>query len=164
MKMARTTATVLTAVLMTVAVLRASTKSTKDNAIKNTTQAFAAAWNRADSKAMSETFTPDASLVIPEGVMIQGRSAIEDFYRDVFIRGYGGSRAASSVKQIRYLRDDIAVVDGEWNIEDAHDPSGGLRSPERGIFCAVLVHSKNKWLIFALRERTSAAEIKLLNK
>lgn len=161
MKIVRTTATVLTAVLMAGAALRASKESTKDNSIKNTTQVFVAAWNRGDSKTMSETFTPDASLVIPEGLMIQGRFAIEAFYRGVFARGYQGSRATSAIKRIRYLSNDIALIDGEWSIEDVHDASGNLRNAERGIFCAVVVHSERKWLISALREQTSATEIKL---
>lgn len=152
---------ILVAVLLIAGALLAQTKSTDPVPIADATQSFVAAWNRADAKGISESFAVDGSLVIPQGVMIQGRAGIEAFYRDVFSRGYQGSHAASSIKRIRNLREDVAVVDGEWSIEGAHDAGGNPREAERGIFFAVLVRSEGKWFITALREQTSATEVKI---
>lgn len=151
----------MSAFLLIAGALCAQTKGPNPAPIADATRSFAAAWNRADAKGISESFALDGSLVIPQGAMIQGRAGIEAFYRDVFSRGYQGSRAASSIKRIRYLREDVAVVDGEWDIEGAHDAAGNPREAERGIFFAVLLRAKGKWFIAALREQTSATEIRV---
>lgn len=151
----------LSAALLIAGTMWTQTKGPDPAGIADATQSFVAAWNRGDAKGISESFAMDGSLVIPQGLMIQGRAAIEGFYQDVFTRGYRGSRAASSIKRIRNLREDVAVVDGEWSIEGAHDAGGNPREAERGIFFAVLVRNDGKWLITALREQTSATEVKI---
>jgi uncharacterized protein (TIGR02246 family) len=110
---------------------------------------------------MSESFVLDGSLVIPQGMMVQGRAAIGSFYRGVFARGYRGSHAGSSIKRTTLLRNDIALVDGEWTIDGIYGASGNKHSEERGIFFAIIVRRNGKWLIAALREQTSAAEIQI---
>jgi uncharacterized protein (TIGR02246 family) len=137
------------------------TKPDKRDGISQTTELFTGAWNRSDSQAMSETFLQDGSLVIPQGVMIESRAAIESFYRNAFARGYQGSHATSAIKRVTRLRDDIALIDGEWSIDGAHDAEGNKRSEERGIFFAIVVRRDGKWLIAALREQSSAAELQI---
>ena len=128
-------------------------------AITAATTSFTDAWNSSDGDGIARVFMKNGTLVIPDGTMLEGRSAIEAFYRDVFSRGYRGSRARSVVKRVSVLLSDVAIVDGEWSIEGAHTANGGLRSPEHGIFCAVLVHQNNSWRIAALREQTSATQV-----
>jgi uncharacterized protein (TIGR02246 family) len=88
--------------------------------------------------------------------MINGRERIADFYSNAFAHGYAGSQGASEIRQVRTIGSNVAVVEGEWSITDAHDQTTHERPPEHGIFSAVLVRHGSKWLIHALREQTSA--------
>ena len=132
---------------------------TNDEAIRQTTSHFSAAWNQADAQAVAEVFSEDADLVIPQGLMMNGRSAIAKFYARVFANGYAGSEGTAAVKQIKMVREDLAIVDGEWSITGAHDASGNIRPPERGIFCALVERQSDKWVIRALRETSGAEHI-----
>ncbi len=144
--------------------LHSRTRPQSRDEISRAIYAFTSAWDRSNAEALSQSFAPEGSLVIPQGMMIQGRTAIESFYSGVFGRGYQGSRAESSIKRITFLRHDIAFLDGEWSISGAHDTTGNKRAEERGIFFAVVVRRDRKWLIAALREQTSAAELRIPDK
>ncbi len=141
--------------------LRAGTEANAA-AVAGVTSSFTDAWNRSDWQEMAKVFIDDGTLVIPDGTMFEGRNAISAFYRDVFSRGYRGSRATSAAKRVSVVREGVAIVDGEWNIEGAHAAKGDLRKPEHGIFCAVLVRHAGAWMIAALREQTSATHVERL--
>ena len=115
---------------------------------------FAAAWQRADPAALASLFSPYASLVVPDGQLIEGRPAIEAFYRAALTSGYGGSRVESTIQRTYRFRRDIAIVDGAWHIGDIHGGRGP--SDERGIFCAILIRVGPRWSIAALREQAGA--------
>jgi len=128
-----------------------------DEGFQVLTRQFSSAWQNADAHAIAALFTPDATLVVPDGLLLEGRPAIESFYRSAFANGYAGSHVDSKVARTYRFRQDIAVVDGEWHI-------GGIRgdanhSDERGIHCAILMRVGHTWTIAALREQSGATAI-----
>lgn len=121
---------------------------------------FLNGWSASDSHAISALFREDADLVIPTGLFIHGRSNIDLFYSSVFASGYKGSRAASEVTQVRFLKPDVALVDGKWSIEGAHTAEGKSAPAELGIFSLVAVKQGALWRISALREQSSAQALR----
>jgi uncharacterized protein (TIGR02246 family) len=133
-------------------------QSGPDEGFEVVTRQFSSAWKNADAHAIAELFTPDATLLVPDGLLLEGRPAIESFYKAAFASGYAGSHVDSKVARTYRFRPNIAIADGEWHI-------GGIRgdakhSDERGIHCAILIRVGQRWSIAALREQSGATAIK----
>jgi uncharacterized protein (TIGR02246 family) len=125
---------------------------------ETTIRAFGAAWGAADFRALAALFTSDATLVAPNGLLVEGRPAIESFYRTVFANGYAGSHLDSQLERAYRFRRNLAIIDGDWRITPSQSDRG--KDAKRGVLSAVLVQVGTKWEIAALREQTSAAALR----
>ena len=121
---------------------------------------FVAAWDRADANALATLFAQDGDLVIPTGNVFSGRQTIAGFYSSVFASGYKGSKGGGEIMRLRLVGSDVAVGDGTWSITGAHDKEGREELPERGLFTVMAIKQEGKWRISALREQTSATELR----
>ena len=128
--------------------------------IKSLIPAFTDAWGRSDSSGLASLFASDGDLMIPTGNFFSGRDAIGAFYASVFANGYRGSKGVGEIARVRFLQPNVAVGDGTWSIAGAHDKEGKEAGVERGVFTFVAVKQGDRWRISALREQTSATELK----
>ncbi|HYN84661.1 MAG TPA: SgcJ/EcaC family oxidoreductase [Pyrinomonadaceae bacterium] len=74
------------------------------------------AWNAHDGKAFAAPFAADADYVVVNGMYIKGREEIERGHTQIFTTFYKESTNAATVKGVRFLRPDVAVVHVEWNM------------------------------------------------
>ena len=119
---------------------------------------FTTAWDKSDPAGIAALFEGDADLVIPDGLLVEGRDAIRQFYASVFQRGYSGSRGTARIKHIRPIGSDMVLVDGLWRIDGAVF-DGQTEAPEMGIFNLVAKQRGRRWTICSLREQTSAHDL-----
>lgn len=126
--------------------------------LQNLLKQFVGAWNRSDSHAIAAYFEDNADLVIPNGLLVEGRDAIEKFYASTFERGYRGSRGSASIKHTRRIGPDLVMVDGEWRIDEAL-VDGRAEAPEVGVFSLVARRRGRGWAICTLREQDSARSL-----
>lgn len=126
-------------------VAQAAQNSVKDEeAIRQIVRQVEAAWNAHDGKAFALPFAADADYVIVNGLQLKGREAIEKGHTDIFTTFYKESRNAATIKSIRFLRPDVAVVHIEWNLEVR---PGGEKA--RAINTMVMTKENGKWSIAA---------------
>ena|SRR5690348_3290325 len=119
---------------------------------------FTSAWDKSDSAGIAALFEGDGDLVIPDGLLVEGRASIRQFYSSAFERGYRGSRGTARIKRIRPMGSDVAFVDGVWRIDGAVF-EGRPEAPEIGIFSLVAKRRGRTWMIYSLREQTSAHDL-----
>jgi uncharacterized protein (TIGR02246 family) len=119
------------------------------------------AWGRADAHAIAAQYEPDGDFVSPTGDHAVGHGAIEAFYRAAFEAGYAGSAATATAAHVRLLSTTFAVIDGYWTIQPT--AASKITEPESGLFFALLRWHDGQWRISALREQTSAIELRELN-
>lgn len=119
---------------------------------------FTSAWDKSDSAGIATLFERNADLVIPDGLLVEGRDAIQQFYASVFRRGYRGSRGTARIKHVRPIGSDMILVDGVWRIDGAVI-AGKQEAPEVGLFSLVAKHRGRRWMICSLREQTSASDL-----
>lgn len=119
---------------------------------------FTSAWDKSDAAGIAVLFEGNADLVIPDGLLVEGRAAIQQFYGSVFQRGYRGSRGTARIKHVRPIGPDMVLVDGVWRIDGAV-LDGQPGPPEIGVFNLVARHRGQKWAICSLREQTSARDL-----
>jgi len=100
-----------------------------------------AAFNRGDIKAVAEAYAPDADFLSAQGQRLQGRDALEKYFAKGFAERKG-LKLKHSDSSIRFLKPDVAIADGTWEITGR--PEG---NPARGHYTAILMKRDGQWLI-----------------
>jgi len=81
-----------------------------EGAIRNLLQQLELAWNRYDSVSWAALFAEDAGFIQIFGGQLDGRAAIEASHRHIFDTIYKDSVASFTLRSIRFVRPDVAVV------------------------------------------------------
>jgi len=68
------------------------------------------AWNASDSRSFAAQFAEDATFIQIFGGQLDGRGAIEGSHRAIFDTIYKGSQASFTIRSIRFVRPDVAIV------------------------------------------------------
>src|SRR5262245_21151623 len=115
-------------------------------AIRRTGEAFAAAFEKGDPKAVAALWTDNAEYVAEDGLTLRQRAEIEKAFTEVFKSG-SSAKVEVDVRSIRFPSRDVAIEEGFLR----HIPSGpGLPSSSR--YQTILVREDGKWLIAHSRE------------
>lgn len=67
-------------------------------------------WNTKSGALFAKPFAEDADYVVINGMYIKGRAVIEKAHQQIFDTIYKDTKIKLTVKQIRFLRPDVAVV------------------------------------------------------
>ncbi len=115
-------------------------------AIRATAQAFVAAFDRGDAKAVAALFTEKATIIDDRGEPIKGRKAIEAEYASLF-KLYPGAKMEVSVKSVEFPSPAMAVEDGVATVvaKTAIPPSAAK-------YTAIHVQENGKWLMASVHE------------
>lgn len=87
-----------------------------ETAVRQIVQQLESGWNAHDGTAFAAPFSPDADYVVVDGMYVKGREAIEKGHQAIFTTVYKDSTNRATVKRVRFLRADIAIVHVEWNL------------------------------------------------
>ena len=79
-------------------------------AIREGVKQLETGWNTKSGALFAKPFTDDADYVVINGLYIKGRNAIETGHQRIFDTIYKDTTISLTVKQIRFLRPDVAVV------------------------------------------------------
>jgi uncharacterized protein (TIGR02246 family) len=104
------------------------------------------AWNARDGKALAAPFAADADYVVINGMYVKGRESIEKGHQGIFDTVYKDSTNIGTVKSVRFLRPDVAIVHVEWNLTVR---SGGKETTGRAMNTIFMTKDEGKWSIAA---------------
>ncbi len=141
--------------LVLVPTVDAQTPSADETAIKQLVQQVQDGWNAHDGAAFSAPFAADADYVVVNGMKIKGRDEIEMGHTRIFTTIYKDSRNIASVKGIRFLRPDVAVVHLEWSLEYG---APGEKKNDRAMNSWVVTKDNGKWSIASFQNTPIQAE------
>ena len=143
---------ILAAVIFTVALsgkAQTSERMSRDETdVRQIVQQVQDGWNAHDSKAFAAPFAADADYVVVNGMQIKGREAIEKGHIGIFTTIYKDSRNIATIKSVRFLRKDVAVVHIEWNLEFT---VGGETRKGHALNTMIMTKDKGKWSIAAFQ-------------
>ncbi len=124
-------------------------KMNKDEAaIRANVEQIAKGWNMKSGAEFAKPFAEDSDYVVINGMHIKGRVANAKSHQQIFDTIYKDSRLAATVKQIRFLRPDVAVVHGESNLTYKIN---GEEKKGNGIVTLVMTKENGKWEIVAFQ-------------
>jgi uncharacterized protein (TIGR02246 family) len=82
----------------------------EEAALRENVKALETGWNTKSGAAFAKPFAEDADYVIINGMYIKGRATIEASHQRIFDTVFKDTTISLAVKQIRFLRPDVAVV------------------------------------------------------
>lgn len=106
---------------------------------------LAEAWERGDADAFGELFTEDASYTTFAGTVYHGRRDIAESHRALFAKFLKGTRLTSGVSNVRFLRDDVAIVTGSGDTYTKRPP----KTPSKVQTLTLVRQAGGRWLIAA---------------
>ena len=127
-----------------------------ETAIRDIVTRFEADWAKCDANGLAGLWTENGDFHSPYDAAAKGRNEIQKFYADAFSAGYCGSKATGTIERIRFVNGDVAIIDGAWGIEGAHDQNKHEQPAEKGLFTVVARKQGSQWWIVALREMIPA--------
>lgn len=129
---------------------QAQTAGGDDAALRDNVRQLEAGWNAKSGAAFAKPFADDADYVVINGMQIKGREEIAKGHQRIFDTFYKDSTLSLSVKQVRMLRADVAVV----------HVSGHLKSTEGesdAVITLVMTKENGAWKIAAFQNTSVAA-------
>lgn len=119
----------------------------KDEAnIRQAVQQLENGWNTRDGKAFAAPFTADADYVVVNGMYIKGREAINKGHQQIFDTVYKDSTNKATVKGVRFVRADVAIVHVEWELAVRYE---GKEEKGKALNTLIMTKDGNKWSIAA---------------
>jgi uncharacterized protein (TIGR02246 family) len=115
-------------------------------AIRKKAEAFAAAFQKADAKALAAFWTPDGDLVDVDGRAVKGREAIAEEFARLFAENKGLTLQIE-IASVRFPIPNTAIEDGTTMVIP---PDGG--PPSRARYTNTLVKQDGTWLLASVRE------------
>jgi len=125
-----------------------SKTSADEAAIRANVRQMETGWNAHDGKVFAMPFAADADYVVVNGIYAKGRDEIEKGHIGIFTTIYKDSRNAATIKSVRFLRKDVAVVHVEWNLEFS---AGGKAQKGHAMNTMIMTKDNGKWSIAAFQ-------------
>lgn len=120
-------------------------------AIRGLEQAYDAAWNTGNLSALVALFAKDAVLINPRGGVARGRAEVEQVMRQFLGGPARKSTHTTTVADIHFLTDDVAIVDGEATLDGVLGRDGGSEPPLVHQFTDVMTRIEGTWSIAHVR-------------
>jgi len=109
------------------------------------------AWNKKDAKMLSDLWLTDGDYVSSTGRTATGRAEVERAFATQWNGVYKGTKLTHTLTNVRFLRKDVAIADGAFEISGMKDASGKLIATRSGLSTIVTVRKGDRWYVAALR-------------
>jgi uncharacterized protein (TIGR02246 family) len=124
-----------------------STSGADDAALKEVVAEFSNGWNTHDAHAMCASLADDIEWVNWRGEPLGSRQAVENEHARLFADLYKNTRRTDTVKSIRYISPELAVVDDYWTMTGARKRDGS-EWPYRAGYSNFLMAKRNgRWIV-----------------
>ena len=109
------------------------------------------AWNKGDARMLADLWLTDGDYVSSTGRSARGRVEVEKAFADQWAGIYKGTRIAHTFTSVHFVRRDVAIADGAFEISGMKDASGKLLASRSGLSTIVAVKKGDRWYVAALR-------------
>ena len=101
--------------------------------------AYVAAFNKADAKAVAALYAAEATRLGPDGQLVAGRAAIEKSYVDAFAGPLKGGKLTLTPGRSHAVTPDVKVIEGRFDVAGP--------APVKGRYANTLVKQGGNWLL-----------------
>jgi uncharacterized protein (TIGR02246 family) len=126
-------------------------KAKEETALQKRAEAFIAAFNMGDAKAVAAFWTEDGEYINLAGTQLKGRAAIEESFKKIFAEEKG-AKLQINTTAIRFVTPDLAIEDGTTT---AAMPGNG--PPMVAKYMIVHVKKDGDWYLASVRDSEAQA-------
>lgn len=119
--------------------------SEEEAALHKAAAAYSAAFAKGDAEALLTMWTPDAEFIDDNGKTYRGRDALAPLFTKS-LSSFKGYKITSKLTSVRFVKADVALVDGEQTFTPPHGDSDNSR------FTSVWVKTDGQWRIRSARD------------
>jgi uncharacterized protein (TIGR02246 family) len=123
-------------------------------AVRENVRQLESGWNAKSGASFAKPFAEDADYVVINGMQIKGREAIAAGHQGIFDTIYKDSTLTLSVKQVRFLRSDVAVVHVSAHLKATQN---GQTQEGDAVITLVMTKDRGEWKIAAFQNTGVAA-------
>ena len=109
------------------------------------------AWNKADPKEIADLFLTDGDYVSSTGRTARGRDELQKAFAAQWGGIYKGTKLSHTLTNIRFVRKDVAIADGAFEISGMRDPTGKILPTRTGLSTVVAAKKGDRWYVAGLR-------------
>lgn len=113
---------------------------------------FVRAWNAHDADALGELFSEEADFVNAEGQWSQGRPWIRAQLERAHATRFKGTTLVETNTKLRMVRDNVAVLHFQWELQGEVDAAGKPAPTRHGIMQIVAVQEVKGWRILSAQD------------
>jgi len=117
-----------------------------DAAIRKNVQQLEDGWNTKSGALFAKPFAEDADYVVINGMYLKGHSLIQTGHQQIFDTIYKDTTLKLTVKSIRYLRPDVAVVH-----VDGYKDGPGQEAKSQALLTMIMTKENGAWSIAAFQ-------------
>src|SRR5215471_4714818 len=130
---------------------RGQAPANSEQAVRKAAAAHLEAMNKGDVDGVMATWAPDADFIDEAGKTTRGHDALRALLKTM-LADLKGSKIGNKIYSVKFLRPDVALVDGEQEVTSAD----GTHDSNR--YAVVWVKSGDKWLISSARDLPAEVE------
>lgn len=123
-----------------------------EDAMRESVKQMETGWNTKSGALFAKPFAEDADYVVINGMYIKGRAAIESGHQRIFDTIYKDTNLTLTVKQIRFVRADVAVVH-----VDGRRTGPAKEAAQDAMLTLMMTKEKQGWVIAAFQNTAVVA-------
>jgi uncharacterized protein (TIGR02246 family) len=108
-------------------------------------------WNKHDAKMIADLWLTDGDYVSSTGRTATGRAEVERAFAAQWSGLYKGTRITHTLTSVRFLRKDVAIADGAFEITGMRDASGKILPTRSGLSTVIAAKKGDRWYVAGLR-------------
>ena len=145
---------IVTLLLLTISnLLYAQNNLTADETeIRDNVQQLENGWNKKSGAVFAKPFAEDADYVVINGMYFKGRTQIETAHQQIFDTIFKETTLTLKVRQIRFLRPDVAVVH-----VNGHRDGQTKELVQDALLTLVMTKEKEVWTVAAFQNTAVVA-------
>ena len=132
-------------------------QSSDDKDIRAIGAQIQSAWNQADAKEMADLFLTDGDYISSTGRTARGRDELQKAFAAQWSGVYKGTKLSHTLTNVRFLRKDVAIADGAFEITGMRDRTGKLLPTRSGLSTVIAARKGERWYVAALRGMVPSA-------
>ena len=131
--------------------LLAQSQASDDKDIRSIGTQVQDAWNKKDARMLADLWLTDGDYVSSTGRTATGRAEVEKAFAAQWGGVYKGTKLTHTLTSVRFVRKDVAIADGAFEISGLKDASGKLMATRSGLSTIFAVRKGDRWYVAALR-------------
>jgi uncharacterized protein (TIGR02246 family) len=143
--------------LSTASLVGAQTNAADEKDVRALGMQIQDAWNKHDAKMLADLFLTEGDYISSTGRTARGRNQVQKAFQEQWAGIYKGTKITHTITSVQFVKNDLAIADGAFDITGMKDASGRTIGQRSGLSTIVVIKKGDRWYVAALRGMVPSA-------